>query len=514
MARRRKKSTDDFKEDTYEEQEEFPSISKRPVKDSEEIIADIVGERQLAIFAGMDSVEDALYEDVEYDDESEMNHPAEIAARYKGEEENRSQIGGSDDQILKDLRKMVFTVPLLRQEEVDRLFGQIDQCIFPTVYAILEVSSTFFDEILKIFVKISAGNTYGRNIYEKTQEGADEESRGTFKKHEVQFLVHAYDLFVIGVLGDSVPRKAAVLEQVIGRCAFIRGIYEEILEKFVKETSNYNILHWKALDSKLREDHPSYYEHISLIQKKDKDLKLAGNAYYVIREAQRIYQRYMEIRSQIIAPYLRSVYSVAKNTSKNPHQMLENFQNGSIGLLRAVSCYSVARSASFASVAKWWVKQVMLLMIKEDCNFVKLPVSTWQAYTQLEKIRVRENIQPEDYEAISKISKTPLKKVKSVYYTVKISQVYSLNKPYDDTVTLEDIVTNDDNLWGGEEIFSTMLRDCCDLADLSEAERKILALKFGMMDLIPPKEHSGDASYKECLIQNLASVGFNYRFAS
>ena len=106
MARRRKKSTDDFKEDTYEEQEEFPSISKRPVKDSEEIIADIVGERQLAIFAGMDSVEDALYEDVEYDDESEMNHPAEIAARYKGEEENRSQIGGSDDQILNDLQTL------------------------------------------------------------------------------------------------------------------------------------------------------------------------------------------------------------------------------------------------------------------------------------------------------------------------------------------------------------------------------------------------------------------------
>jgi DNA-directed RNA polymerase sigma subunit (sigma70/sigma32) len=512
MGRKKKSAALNFAEDipAYEEVEEPILKLHHQTRDDENLD---IEEKQLASFAGMDSIEDVLQEDVEYDSE-EMNHPAEIAARYKTEEDTKTQVGGSDDQILKDLRKMVFTVPLLRQEEVDKLFIQIDQCIFPTVYAILEASPTFFDEIFKIFIKISAGNTYGKNIYEKTQESANEESRGTFKKHETGFLVHAYELFVAAISEAPETRTTQNLEKIVGQCSFIRGIYEDILEKFVKETKNYNDDHWKAVQANIDGDQDEYYRYLSLIQKKDKELQFSNGAYYVVREAQRIHQRYMDFRSQIIAPYLRSVYSVAKNTSKNPHQMLENFQNGSLGLLRAVSCYSVNRSASFASVAKWWVKQVMLLSIKEDCNFVKLPVSTWQAYTQFEKARVRASIQVEDYESIAKETKTPLKKVKSVYYTVRISQVYSLNKPYDDKVTLADIVTTEDTLWSSEDSFQSLLRDCCDLAKLTDLERKVIALKFGMLDIISMREHSNDEVYRECLIQNLASIGFNYKFAS
>ena len=81
--------------------------------------------------------------------------------------EDKGPIGGSDEQILKDMRKTVFSIPLLHQEDVDKLFAQIDGYLFPIVYSILNVSLSSFEEIILVLSKVAAGNTYGKNIYEK-----------------------------------------------------------------------------------------------------------------------------------------------------------------------------------------------------------------------------------------------------------------------------------------------------------------------------------------------------------
>ena len=297
---------------------------------------------------------------------------------------------------------------------------------------------------------------------------------------------------------------------------FIRGVYEDILSDFVNYTKHYDELHWLALQAKLKDDHDEYHRLTSIVILIDEKLKLNKSGYYIARESRRIYYKYMELRAQIITPYLRSVYSTAKKTAKNSHQMLDNFQNGSIGLMRAVSCYSVKRLASFASVAKWWIKQMMLLAIKEDANFVKLPVSTWQAYTQLEKARQAAlNIAEDNIEAIAKAAKMPLKKAKTVYHTVKIAQVYSLNRTYDseEKLTLEDIMTNEDRLGGVVDPFTTLLREYCDDSDLSNKELKVMALRHGMVDLIAHKEVNPDEGATEALVQNLALLGYNYKLA-
>jgi DNA-directed RNA polymerase sigma subunit (sigma70/sigma32) len=297
------------------------------------------------------------------------------------------------------------------------------------------------------------------------------------------------------------------------KCNFIRGVYEDVLSNFVAVTKNYEQLHWNALNAKTTNTLDVYHKYINEITNVDKASRLNKSAFYISREAKRIYQKYMEIRAMIITPYLRSVYSTAKNTARNSHQMLDNFQNGSIGLMRAVSCYSTKRKACFASVAKFWIKQMMLLSIKEDANFVKLPVSTWQAYTQLEKAKIKSGISDDNIVEIAKAAKMPLKKAKAVYHTVKIAQVYSLNRTYDadEKLTLEDIMTNDDRLGGYVDPFINSLREYCDTANLSEMELKIVALRHGMLDLIQHKEISLVESIRETIIQNLACLGYNYR---
>jgi len=508
---------EDEEEGIFEEEAPLSYKSNFRLDKEDDLISDT---DEIALFAGLNSVDEVLYDDVEYQEDLENLHPAEVAARYQST--IKGPVGGSDEQILKDLRKLVFSVPLLHQDEVSKLFDQIDKCIFPTVFTILEGSMTSFEEILQIIIKVAAGNTYGKNIYEKTEEHREEEenreteSRGTYKDHEIEFLTKSYEIFRIYAI-NSTPethmKSKYDIKNAMLQCNFIRGVYEDVLNSFVVSTENYESLHWKALSTKINNDLNSHHKIISDISLIDKNSRLNRSAFYISRESKRIYKKYMELRAMIITPYLRSVYSTAKSTARNSHQMLDNFQNGSIGLMRAVSCYSTKRKACFASVAKFWIKQMMLLSIKEDANFVKLPVSTWQAYTQLEKAKIKAGISDENIAEIAKAAKMPFKKAKTVYYTVKIAQVYSLNRTYDadEKLTLEDIMTNEDRLGGFVDPFINTLRDYCDSANLTDIELKIIALRHGMLDLIPPKNIDCAESLKEAVIQNLATLGYNYR---
>lgn len=449
---------------------------------------------------------------------TELNHPAEIAARYL-KEHGKGPIGGSDSQILKDLRKMVFSVPLLPQKEVTALFKDLDAQLNPAVYRIMASSGEAFGEVAQIVVKVAAGNTYGKNIYEKEDVPAEEKGLRTsykelFKDHEISFLINAHQLMRVYAeyqASGEIP-KVQSISDAMQKCCFIRGVYEEVLENFVTKTRDYPTLHWKAVKLKDTEKVNEYAQVVEAIALLDEALKLNKLAYSVSREALKVYEYYKKVRSTVIAPYLRSVYSAAKKTARNAHQMLDNFQNGSIGLMRAVSCYSTYRPASFASVAKWWIKQMMLLSIKEDANFVKLPVSTWQAYTQLEKVRAKLSLSEDRLEDIAAAAKMPLKKAQSVYHTVKIAQVYSLNRTYDsdEKLTLEDIVTDNHD---PENDVVELIREYCDKADLTREERRVLALKHGMPDLLTDAQIKTSDLIREALVQNLALLGYNFKFS-
>ena len=157
---------------------------------------------------------------------------------------------------------------------------------------------------------------------------------------------------------------------------------------------------------------------------------------------------------------------------------------------------------------------MMLLSIKEDANFVKLPVSTWQAYTQLEKARAKASIVEEDIDAIAKAAKISPKKAKAVYQAVKLAQVYSLNRTYDsdDKLSLEDIITNEDRIGSDADGFSDLLRDYCLASSLTDEEKLVLALRHGMPDILDSNsEKLRQLALMEALVQNLALLGYDYK---
>jgi DNA-directed RNA polymerase sigma subunit (sigma70/sigma32) len=507
-------------ERTQSEEEGFESFYANPEKYANIPMDEIEEEEEEEEEEVKLSDEEEKSEDLE---ESELNHPAEIAARYL-KLHAKGPIGGSDAQILKDLRKMVFGVPLLQQKEVHRLFLEMDAEVYPTVYKILSASSVFWESVIQVIIKVAAGNTYGKNIYEKEdipleEKGQKKPYKELYKDHEITFLINSYESMRLFAQAQTTGEliDPILIENSIKKCAFIRGVYEDVLSQFVTATSKYPHLYWEALRSKVEHRFDTYSKQIESIKLIDEKLGLNKYAFSVSRDAQKIHSDYQKLRSVIIAPYLRSVYSAAKKTARNAHQMLDNFQNGSIGLMRAVSCYSTLRPASFASVAKWWIKQMMLLSIKEDANFVKLPVSTWQAYTQLEKARSRLGLGEDKLAEVAEAAKMPVKKAQSIYHTVKIAQVYSLNRTYDhdDKLTLEDVIADPVRLQDAvTDDITELLRNYCGEARLTSLETLVIALRNGMPDLLPDSKISLNDQIKEAVTQCLASLGYNFRWST
>lgn len=428
------------------------------------------------------------------------DHPAEIAAS-KIEKTN----GNSEEQLLRSLRKDIFTIPTLKQDKLLPLFNQLDEIMIGIVKRIIDSSELSRDRILDVMVKVAAGNTYNKNIYEKNESSLEKRPNTTYKDHEIAFMNRSYK-FISNSSNASIKLSDHILDP-----QFVRGVFEEILEEFVALSKEYTKNHHIALQFKLAGDSENYTKYILLNNKIENTFNFVdNNCYSLIRDAEQALNKYISIRSVIIAPYLRSAFTMAKKYGKNVHQILDNFQNGSMGLIRAVSCYSTIRPTSFSSVAKGWIKQCMLLSIKEEANFVKLPIATWQAFTAMEKVRIKHGIEIDDYDGIAKANKAPADKVRNIYESVKMSQVFSIHKTYDqnEKLTLEDVIPDEKE----DDTLDIELRDFIKRANLTDYERKILSLMHGITDVIHNRAIDKMLIEKEKICQLSRRIGFIVTF--
>lgn len=439
-----------------------------------------------------------------FDQEWEPTHPAELAANYGGgDEHDFSQ--SSNQVILRSLRKAVFSVPLMQQDEILERFKEIDRQLNHSFNLLIYGSDRCYEYIRDLILKISAGNTYGKNIYQKEQPDEEDDSRckPTYKQHEVDFLERSY--FILR--GKSTNFET--LKKDLESCRFIRGVIEESIEIIIPIINLYLDLNWQAVEAKLDCDFERHATLIEHIKRLDTEYGFNCWSYGILGEVKKSYDFFLKERALIMAPYLRSVYKAARNTARNTSQLLDNFQNGSSGLVRAVSCYSTHRPSSFSAVVKWWVKQTMLLSIKEKANFMKLPVSTWQSYTQLERVKVQLGGE-DNYGIIARKAGMSEAKVQAVYDAVKTAQVYSLNKTYDteDKLSLEDIVSF--NNYNAQDELTEVLREYCSQAKFDLQEKLVIALRYGMPDILAMKPLPLKKIVTEAFRQNWARVGYNF----
>ncbi len=233
-------------------------------------------------------------------------------------------------------------------------------------------------------------------------------------------------------------------------------------------------------------------------------------------EMEKVRFQSVDARQTIIRSNLRLVVSVAKRYIGRGSSFLDLIQEGNIGLLRAVSKFDPTRGYKFSTYATWWIRQSISRSIADQARTIRIPVHIFELINRLLRIQRKltqdlgrdpspeelaleaEFLDPKDSQVIVRALQagTPIPadvRRRWARAASKVSRVLraseepmSLDSPVgsEDSSQLGDFIEDQEALEPMDAAAREMLREQVKnaLAVLSDREREVLELRFGLVD--------------------------------